>query len=346
MIKVKLLDYHIHRNETTFRYYWVNREIFKQVGIEFTLDSSDYDYAFVGQASIIDKKLSLEESNNKGLKFLSKITGDYFIIDGQDSTSLMGTIDVFRESNALLFLKTVYLNNFDLYNKGWVNGRIYWGEGEYKVPDIDQLKPKMKLSGTNWGNTFFPDGKFRFFNYNSNKKYDLCGMFQYPLMKNVYEHKLCQTPYYNKNRKPIYDLINNPKYNACKLIDGKRIPEQEYIQNMYDSKIVFSPYGFGAYGAPRDVQSHQFGSVLIKPKIDWVSTTPNMYVEDKTYIACREDFSDLEEKVDYVLLNFKELQSYLTENARKQLIEEYNPEKLVLHTYNIFKELNTIETES
>ena len=115
MIKVKLLDYHIHRNETTFRYYWVNREIFKQVGIEFTLDSSDYDYAFVGQASIIDKKLSLEESNNKGLKFLSKITGDYFIIDGQDSTSLMGTIDVFRESNALLFLKTVYLNNFDLY---------------------------------------------------------------------------------------------------------------------------------------------------------------------------------------------------------------------------------------
>ena len=31
MIKVKLLDYHIHRNETTFRYYWVNKEIFKQV---------------------------------------------------------------------------------------------------------------------------------------------------------------------------------------------------------------------------------------------------------------------------------------------------------------------------
>ena len=323
MIKVKLLDYHIHRNETTFRYYWVNKEIFKQVGIEFTLDSPDYDYAFVGQASIIDKKLSLEKSNSKGLEFLSKITGDYFIIDGQDSTSLMGTIDVFRESNALLFLKTVYLNDFDLYKKGWINGRMYWGEGEYKVPDINKLKPKMKLSGTNWGNTFFPDGKFKFFNYNSNKKYDLCGMFQYPLMKNVYEHKLCQTPYY-----------------------GKRIPEQEYIQNMYDSKITFSPYGFGAYGAPRDVQAHQFGSVLIKPNIDWVNTTPNMYIKDKTYIACKDDFSDLEEKVDYVLSNFKELQPYLTENARNLLLEQYNPENLVLHTYNIFKELNTIKIES
>ena len=27
------------------------------------------------------------------------------IIDGQDSTSLIGTIDVFRESDAILFLK-------------------------------------------------------------------------------------------------------------------------------------------------------------------------------------------------------------------------------------------------
>ena len=27
------------------------------------------------------------------------------IVDGQDATSLIGTIDVFRESNALLFLK-------------------------------------------------------------------------------------------------------------------------------------------------------------------------------------------------------------------------------------------------
>jgi hypothetical protein len=342
MIKVKLLDYHIHRNETTFRYYWVNRELFKQVGIEFTIDSPDYDYAFVGQASIINKKITLKESINKGIEFLSKITGDYFIVDGQDSTSLMGTIDVFRESDALLFLKTVYLNDFDLYKKGWANGRMYWGKGDYKVSDIDQLSPKMKLSGTNWGNTFFPDGQFKFFKYNNNKKYDLCGMFQYPLKEQVYEHEFCQTPHYNKSRKPVYDLINNPKYNACKLIDGKRVSEQEYMENMYNSKIIFSPYGFGAYGAPRDVQAHQFGSILIKPNIDWVNTAPNMYIKDETYIACKDDFSDLEEKVDHVLSNFNELQPYLTENARKLLIEEYNPEKLVLHTYNIFKNLKGI----
>ena len=264
MIRVKLLEYEKHRNETTFRYYWVNRELFKQVGIEFIIDSYSYDYAFVGQASIIDKKVSLNESIDKGLKFISSITGDYIIVDGQDSTSLMGTIDIFRESKALLYLKTVYLKDLELYKKAWANGRNYWGPGEYCVPDIDTLKPRMKLSGTNWGNTMYPTGQFQFYNYTSDKKYDLCGMFQYPLKEEVYEHNVCQTPYYNNSRKAVYDLINNPEYNACRLENGVRLPMDKYLQNMFDSKIIYSPYGFGEYGAPRDVQAFQFGSVLIK----------------------------------------------------------------------------------
>ena len=351
MIKIKLLDYNIHRNETTFRYYVANQDLFKEVGIEFTTNSDSYDFAFVGQASIIDKKISLKESTNKGLEFLEKISGDYFIIDGQDSTSLIGTIDVFRQSKALKFLKTVYLKDHLLYKEKWANGRMYWGAGNYNVPDIEKLWPKMDLTGTNWGNTFFPNGNFYegyyskepvFYPYDTNKKYDLCGLFQYPLKEPVYEHEFLQTPYYNKFRKPIYDLINNPKYNSCTLKEGNRLPEQEYYQNMYDSKIIFSPYGFGEYGAPRDVQAHQFGCVLIKPKMDWINTGPNMYVENETYIPCKQDYSDLEEKVDYVLSNYKTLQPFLTENARKQLIKAYNPENLVLHTYNIFKSLNTI----
>ena len=345
MIKIKLLEYNLHRNETTFRYYLENQDLFREVGIDFTT-SDDYDIAFVGQASIIDKKLSIDESIDKGLDFVSKIKGDYIIVDGQDSTTLMGTIDVFRESSAKLFLKTVYLNDFDLYKKGWVNGRIYWGEGDYSVRDIDDLKPKMKLSGTNWGNTLFPKGNFQFFGYDKNKKYDLCGMFQYPLKETVYEHDVVQTPHYNKCRKPVYDLINTTHHKVCKLVDGQRLPYEEYVQNMYDSKIVFSPYGFGAYGAPRDVQCAQFGSVLIKPRIDWIDTKPNMYVENETYIACEQDFSDLEEKTEYVLSNFDELQTYLTENFRKRLIDIYNPIHLVKHTYELLlQNLRGIESE-
>ena len=113
MIKIKLYELDVHRNETTFRPFLMAQELFKEVGIEFTT-SDTYDYAFVGQASIIDKKKSLKESIDKGLEFCSKITGDYFIVDGQDATTLIGTIDVFRESNAKLFLKNSYLKDFDL----------------------------------------------------------------------------------------------------------------------------------------------------------------------------------------------------------------------------------------
>ena len=341
MIKVGLLELDKHRNETSFRYYVANQNLFRDVGIEFTTSDS-CDYAMVGQASIIDKTLSLEESVDRGLKFISKINGDYIIFDGQDSTTLMGTFDVFSQSSALLFLKTVYLNDFDLYKQGWANGRMYWGKGDYSVPNIDEYKDKMKLSGTNWGNTLFPNGVLNFHNYDVNKKYDICGMFQYPLLEEVFEHELCQTPYYNKCRKPVYDLIQLDKYNACKLIDGKRIPQEEYLQNMYNSKIIFSPYEYGAYGAPRDVQSAQFGSILIKPRMDWINTTPNMYVEDETYIACEQDFSDLEEKVDYVLSNFNELQPYIVKNFRKKLKDAYNPIHLVKHTHKLFSDLESV----
>ena len=114
MIKIKLLEKDIHRNETTFRPFVFAQHVLKEVGIEFT-DGDSYDYAWVGQASIIDKKKSLKESIDKGLDFIYKIDGDYMIVDGQDSTSLIGTIDVFRESSAKLFLKNSYLKDFDLY---------------------------------------------------------------------------------------------------------------------------------------------------------------------------------------------------------------------------------------
>ncbi len=80
MIKIKLYELDIHRNETTFRPLLMAQDIFREVGIEFTT-SDDYDYAWVGQASIIDKKKPLKESIDKGLEFVSKITGDYFIMD-------------------------------------------------------------------------------------------------------------------------------------------------------------------------------------------------------------------------------------------------------------------------
>ena len=105
---------------------------------------------------------------------------------------MIGTIDVFRDSNAILFLKNSYLKDFDLYKQGWANGRMYWGKGNYSVSDIDDLKPKMKLSGCklvthniqpNW------------LDYSKEKTYDISCMFGYQRKNRKYEHDLCQTDY-------------------------------------------------------------------------------------------------------------------------------------------------------
>tara|TARA_R100001163_G_C5057192_1_gene193707 strand:- start:199 stop:1146 length:948 start_codon:yes stop_codon:yes gene_type:complete len=311
------------------------QNIFKDVGIEFTT-SDDYDYAFVGQASIIDKKKPLRQSVDEGLEFLSKITGDYMIVDGQDATTLIGTIDVFRESNALLFLKNSYLKDFDLYKQGWANGRYYWGRGDYSVPDIDELKPRMKLTGCNWLHTVTPN----WLDYSKEKSYDVSCMFGYPTKTPVYEHDICQTDYYDPHRKKLMETLGT-KYNVAGLIDGVRIPIEEYYQKMFDSKITMAPLGYGEM-APRDIEATMFGSVLMKPDMSYILSEPFVYEDDETYIAVNYDWSNLEEKIDYVLSDYDNIRERIVTTMRTRFEEKYDLRNLVIYLYDVIKSLDGV----
>jgi hypothetical protein len=339
MIKIKLDNPQEHRNEIAYRPYLWAFNILKDIGIELTTGNS-YDYALVGQASIIDKTLSLKNSIEKGIEYLSNITGDYIILDGQDSTSLIGVFDVFKHSKAKLLLKNSLLKNFDLYKKGWANGRIYWGEGNYSVPDIDNFKEKIKLSGTNWVGTIKP----RWMDYNSSKPYDVSCMFSWGDKKN-YEYQQLTSTYYDNHRRTLLEKLKNTNYKVVRRESGVRIPQQQFYQNMYNSKITTAPIGYGEM-AVRDIEAASFGSVLIKPNMDYINSVPFLYENEKTYIACKYDWSDINEKIDYVLSNYKELQPYLTENMRKKFDQNYTSEKLAIHLYNIFLNLDNISHEN
>lgn len=336
MIKIKLVELDKHRNETTFRPFLFAQNYLKEIGIEFT-DGDSYDYAWIGQASIIDKKKSFKESVEQGVEFLNNISGDYMIVDGQDATTLIGTIDVFRESKAKLFLKNSYLKDFDLYKKGWANGRIYWGEGDYSVPDIDDLKPKMKLTGCNWLHTIQP----KWIDFTQEKNYDVSCMFGYPTKEKVYEHDLCQTNYYDPHRKSLLETLGD-KYKIAGLINGERVSQEEYYNKMFSSKIIMAPLGYGEM-APRDIESAMFGSVLIKPDLSYIDTKPFIFEDNETYIAVNYDWSNLEERIDYVLGNYKEVRQKLVWNMRNRYREEYEYSKIALHLYDVFKSLEAVE---
>ena len=339
MIKIKLVELDKHRNECAFRpYLWAHNTI-KEIGVKFT-NGDSYDYALIAQASIINKKVSLEQSVNDGLEFLSKIKGDYMILDGQDSTSLIGTYEVFKESNALLLLKNSLLKNRSLYKEGSVLGRHYWGKGDYKLEDFDKYSDKIVLSGTNWLSTHWAGIKPQWYNI-PNKQYDISAMFQYPQGVDVYEHDQLQSIHYDNHRKPMMDILSRLNYNIAKLENGVRVSQQEYYQKISSAKILLAPFGYGEM-APRDLDAAQFGAVLIKPDMDFVDTVPSIFEDNQTYIACKHDYSDLEEKIDIVLGSYNEY-SYIIENARKKFEEQMKPENIALHLYSILKKLKNIE---
>jgi hypothetical protein len=77
---------------------------------------------------------------------------------------------------------------------------------------------------------------------------------------------------------------------------------KQYIREMLDSKIAVSPFGSGEI-AYRDFEIFTCGTALLKPDMSFVDTWPNLYKDQETYSAYQWDFSNLEEKVEYLLSN-------------------------------------------
>ena len=98
--------------------------------------------------------------------------------------------------------------------------------------------------------------------------------------------------------------------------------------------------------APRDLESAMFGSVLLKPDMSYILSEPFIYEDDKTYVAVNYDWSNLEEKIDYVLSDYNNIREKLVQNMRKKFIEKYNLQNLVLHMYDILSNLDNVEREN
>ena len=338
MLKIKIYELNKHRNETTFRPYIMAQNLLRDIGIEF-VNGDTYDIAWVGQASIADKLLPLEESVSKGIEFCESISGDYIIFDGQDSHSLMGTYEVYKQmkmssnGRCLLLMKNTLLKDFDMYLRPTVNGRWYWGDGEYSIPDIHEYKDDIALSGTNWLSTV--DKVFYDMDY-FDKQHDVCALFGYPLTSG-HEHGLQHHKHYNSHRKPCVDTLKNISgLDIQMLSDGQRVHVQEYYKRMACSKIVINPFGFGEM-APRDIETMAFGSILLKPTVDYLTSEPWIYDEGNAYIGCRHDYSDLEEKIDFILTNFESLRKEMYEYTREKYQKMYvDKTRLPIYLHDLF----------
>ena len=147
MIKVKIINPTEGRNEIPLRPFLQMKQKLYDYSIDIT-DSDDYDFLFVGMHDFLDKSKSLMESIDYGMENLSKITGDYFLFDGSDSTSLMGAFEVFVQSEAIYLFKNQILKNKEDYNNNYAFGKWFFGNGSgldlsYEISEHSWNKIKL-----------------------------------------------------------------------------------------------------------------------------------------------------------------------------------------------------------
>ena len=287
MIKVKILNPTLDRNKPTFAPFFRCKDLLRDYSIELT-ESDDFDYLFVGMHDFIDKKISLQDSIEYGLENLSKISGDYFLFDGSDSTSLMGAYEVFKESNALYLFKNQKLKNKDDYKVPYAFNKFFYGDGS----DIDL---SYDISDEDWNRIKFSHNNLGYWNdysnhipINENKNIDLCAIFNAVHKKNT-DHGFRNDLLYTEHRKGLWDKVK-PLKKKYKTLTQK-MPFNEYIQNLHNSKICLSPYGQGEF-CFRDLESTVVGTIILKPSHMMVDTLPNLMIDDETFISCKYDWSD------------------------------------------------------
>jgi hypothetical protein len=329
-MKIKILELDKHRNETTFRPYIYSSNAFREYGVEFVDDASKADIYFVGQASIIDKKLPLSKSVENGINFVNNLDKPYVLFDGQDSSTLIGVCEVFRECPGLKLAKNVIHKNKENYLNPHPNGRWFWGNDEkgYKLnqKDLSLINDKLISSGTNWLNTYGFG-----FNWNpikKDKKYDVSVLIG--LSKENSEHGVHTDGYYNQSRLKLFEEVNKLKCNVITTEKTGKLSKEEYFKVLEDSKFCISPFGYGEVNI-REVECILSGTVIIKPSMPTIKTGPFIYNKDASCFHCNNDFSDIHQIIESNLSNYHDLSDYMISNQRKSFDRMSHPEYIAQH---------------
>ena len=120
-----------------------------------------------------------------------------------------------------------------------------------------------------------------------------------------------------------YEVMRGRAIEAVDRLEGVRrspdgaVPHGAYITEMAQSKLCFSPFGYGEL-CWRDIEAILTGAVLIKPDMSHLETRPELYEAGVTYLPIAWDYSDLEEVVRRALAD-AELRSGIAIEAWRRI---------------------------
>lgn len=346
MLRIRLMDNDKGRNRATYRGFLMYKDLFNDVGIDFIIagDSvNSWDISILGDECFINRRAkSLQESIDYGLERLHDIDGRYMLYDGSDSPSILGSYEVFENSNADRLIKNQMYAK-DVYNIPSPLGKEWWNMyagREDKISHDVKRYDDIVLSGYNLG--YYHPHYLQFANHELKKEHDVFAVYQADHKEN-YDFGIRNDLYYSRHRKRSLDELD--KLDGTYNVVSGRLNAEDYNMTLMKSKCAVSPFGMGEI-CFRDFETWNMGCILIKPFMDNVITYPNPYIDRETYFACNNNWDDLNDIIDVVLsLNNNEVKD-INSNVRKTLIDMYSPQNFVTHFYNILANLNGVTKES
>ncbi len=124
------------------------------------------------------------------------------------------------------------------------------------------------------------------------------------------------TPWYQGMRQHCYDKVQYCASNK-KLVSQERVSNDAFLKELLDSKICFSPFGYGEV-CWRDFEAICTGSLVFKQDMSHAVCSPDIFIPYETYVPLAFDLSDFDEKLNYYLLNEEE-RVRITRNAFNRL---------------------------
>lgn len=107
-----------------------------------------------------------------------------------------------------------------------------------------------------------------------------------------------------------------------RLSGSGRVGSRRYFAELFASKIVFSPFGWGEV-CFRDYEAVAAGALLVKPDMAHLETAPDIYVPHETYVPLPWDFAEASETIAHYLAHPEESRRIIA-NARGVLKTYYD----------------------
>lgn len=295
----------------------------------------DCDILIFFEASYRDILPIKQKNREAALGFLINFFGKFSHVIWFDDHDSSGTIRTYVLPYVNIYAKSQLMKNLRYYQEPHLTGAIHRDfvhenfqvndkdrfKGSISNEDISKFRVSWNLGMQNWA----------YFNSNSSIYRELITKhsrkYEFPFsIPDITNRKLSvtyrsnpwnNTPTVNWWRKQTQEgairVINsNPKY---KMNSFERINKPIYQNEIQNAIVTVSPFGIGEI-CYRDFECFIFGSILFKPDMDHLSTWPNLYIDGKSYISHKWDFSDFDEKLLAILENPILYQSVALEGQR------------------------------